>query len=1068
MTTKRWLLFLSTLMVAGLFVWLQASLQRQAEAQPKPEAGAGVHGSVFVQVAALPDKGRREEQILLPDFEIALKNLKTSNLSKPQKTDLFGRYRFPPLEPGTYKLVWKKQNGWDEGEHPDQIVVTKNTQYPTPAEAKPQKGLAVVMGRVRLGDGGSPWFASEFFGVLRFAEVTLLDPAGKTIAGPARANFAGDYAIAALAKPDYRIESNSGSAKASGVLTSAYFLGNNNLKPLDLKLNNQRPRLDAVVTVLGGQPVRHADPGVTVQIIVTAKDPDNDPLTFMWKTDSGTINGNGASVDWKLPGKAGVCTAYVLISDGRGGDTQGQVIITVGAKGDTFNGRAIDPNGKPVVQATVTVNSTKPVLTDSNGFFSVPVPPSDRYVLNIHKTGFAPLSRLFDRPTNGHTWKLVPAQMTEVDPTKPIDVVDRRPILDKRNRRGAQVQVPANALVDADGNKPAGKLKAAIATLDLSNDEAPGDWLAKQGKQDVGLISYGLTFVEFTDVAGKKYNLAPGQKAEVMIPVSASMLAHAPPQIPIWFYDENDGYWKSLGTAALDKLSDSYKGLITHFSTINMDQNGPVSCLAVHSDISIPTGLKLRSSPGTGATFSVTKEVVLDGNLNAVFRIPTGENVKLEVLDDNDNLLPNVIVEDGNTVGTLVNGQLHPLPNNEVTAGPADPNLWPPYPYSNCKPVTLKLNALWSGYPSSPFFTYLGTGDATSANGYYQTIDPPAPAAGFPNGRRTTLSDWWKLNGFDSSGSAPAGPNYARTSYLNNNDLGSGRDMHFLRGPNGRLAAYVTNYSRGGAFDQNPVFADDALNQNQPGATVCMEYSPVEGDPTNTKIVKFFVFAGGTRANAADLDGFGGKFVPNLCTTCHGGAFYSAADPAHPTLAEVNTSSSFRELDVATYKFPGFRTTPNQPEQDAFKQQNQLISSTSAARQPILDLIAGWYAPNGSGTTQDNNYTPTNWQGSPQQGLYHDVVKRSCRTCHIAFNSDDNQNGLDWNRYDQLKLRRTSGLLQAYAIGTTISPPSSRVMPHALVTYRNFWLDQIPAHRPKKLWEYSDPPGWLPIGPPGP
>jgi len=29
-------------------------------------------------------------------------------------------------------------------------------------------------------------------------------------------------------------------------------------------------------------------------------------------------------------------------------------------------------------------------------------------------------------------------------------------------------------------------------------------------------------------------------------------------------------------------------------------------------------------------------------------------------------------------------------------------------------------------------------------------------------------------------------------------------------------------------------------------------------------------------------------------------------------------------------------------------------------------------------------------------------------------------------------------------------------MPHALVTYRNFWLDQSPAHRPKQLWEYSD------------
>jgi hypothetical protein len=179
--------------------------------------------------------------------------------------------------------------------------------------------------------------------------------------------------------------------------------------------------------------------------------------------------------------------------------------------------------------------------------------------------------------------------------------------------------------------------------------------------------------------------------------------------------------------------------------------------------------------------------------------------------------------------------------------------------------------------------------------------------------------------------------------------------------------------------------------------------------------------------------------------------------------------SSFRELDLATYKFPGFRSTPNAAEQAGFKKQNQLIESTGlvAARQPILDLIAGWYAPNGTGSTQDNTYTPTNWQGSPQQTLYHDVVKVSCRTCHIAFVSGNNAGGNDWNRYDQFPSRRN--FISSIVIGPSISGSTNRMMPHALVTYRNFWLAQVPAHRPQKLWTYSDTPqGWTAIGAPSP
>jgi hypothetical protein len=1037
------------------------------EARQDRRPGAGVHGSVFVRAAARGGDAQPVERIPLPDLKVALVDVDSGRVSASQKTDLFGRYMFPPQAPGTYRLVWEKQNGWDNGEHPTRVAIAGQTQYLTPAEIKPEPGLVALTGRVRLADGGSPWYANEFFNVQRFAEVGLTSAGGVAPAAPVRANFAGDYALAGRPQPGDRIAARSQAVEVAHVMTPADFLPNNRPKPLDLMLDNKRPRIATIMATIGQRAVRQVAPSATVRLGVHASDPDNDTLTYAWRGQAITPPGSEATFDWRVPDQPGEYVVYVLVSDGRGGDVQGQVPVTVGGQQASFSGRVVDVDFHPIPRANVAVNDGRTVA-DADGFFRLTVPPASRFVLNINAAGFAPLSRLFDRPSNGQFWKLVPAQVTQVDPTRVIELVDRRPILEQRRLKGASVRIPAGSLVDGAGNPPQGNLRAALATLDLGRDEAPGDWIAKDGSRDVGLISYGVAFVEFADAGGNTYNLAPGRKAEVAIPVPASMLAHAPPQMPIWTYDVQDGYWKSTGeVASLDGPSGSYRGQVPHLSTINMDQTGPVSCLQVHSDISIPTGLKLRVSdvPGQGVDFATVKEVVLDGPLNAVFRIPANSKVKLDVLDTHGTLLPNVIVEDGDTTGAIGT----PLTGNQVTAGAPDPDLWPPFPYTNCKPVTLKLNALWAGYPSSPFLTFKQTGvDPASfpnaAGLYYATADPPDTAAGFPNGRRTTLADWWKINGFDASGEAPAGPNYARTSYLNNNDLGSGRDMHFLRHNDGTLAAYVTNYSRNGPFDQDPVFADDALAHNQPGATVCMEYAPVEGDATSTKVVKFFVFSGpGQKRQAfADLDGFGNKYVPYLCLNCHGGTYNY--DPASPTV-DVNMGSSFRELDLSTYKFPGLRSTPNAAEQAAFKKQNQLIRSTQAARQPILDLIDGWYHPAGTGPTQDNTYTPTQWKGSPQKGLYHDVVKVSCRTCHIAFVSNDDASGLDWNRYDQFKLNRDS--IGSIAVGAHLAG-SGRSMPHALVTYRNFWLDQVPAHRPRKLWEYADPPAWLPIGAPAP
>ena len=172
--------------------------------------------------------------------------------------------------------------------------------------------------------------------------------------------------------------------------------------------------------------------------------------------------------------------------------------------------------------------------------------------------------------------------------------------------------------------------------------------------------------------------------------------------------------------------------------------------------------------------------------------------------------------------------------------------------------------------------------------------------------------------------------------------------------------------------------------------------------------------------------------------------------------------ASFRELDIATYKFPDGRLVANATEKAAFKQQNMIVKSTATSNisiQPIKDLIAGWY--HGTSTDQDNTFTPSGWIGFPQQSLYHDVIKESCRTCHIALDASTSSTGIGFITYDQLKSRYS--LLKNFVLC------GSPVMPHAIITYKNFWLSTSP-HRPNVLRDFSAQ-GWgagaagTPLGP---
>jgi hypothetical protein len=337
--------------------------------------------------------------------------------------------------------------------------------------------------------------------------------------------------------------------------------------------------------------------------------------------------------------------------------------------------------------------------------------------------------------------------------------------------------------------------------------------------------------------------------------------------------------------------------------------------------------------------------------------------------------------------------------------------------------------------PNPGGFLLYKQNDQAAAERYYKTVDP--------QDRRATLGAWWQVNGFGADGSGGI-----RTAYLNNNDLGSGRDMHCLARESGELACYVTNY---GGFDQNPAYAVQALEarKDQAIATVAMEYSPIEGAPTQDKVVKFFVYKGGEatgiRSLSAALDQFGEKYVPGLCLACHGGNYQPTSDPS-PSPSEADLGASFREFDLATLVFP-----PNSPrvlQEDAFRLQNDIVLKSDPAP-AISDLIHGWYV---HGPTQDNSYVPPGWSGKEQ--FYRGVIAGSCRTCHVALDSTSHNSSISWTQYDQFQQERR--VIKNYVCG------KRKLMPNAQITYQNFWLSGADKG-PNALVTFSAS-DWAPFG----
>ena len=355
-----------------------------------------------------------------------------------------------------------------------------------------------------------------------------------------------------------------------------------------------------------------------------------------------------------------------------------------------FSGWVVDEKGQAISGASISINGSTGV-SEKNGRFEMAISKADNYLLGISHPDFAGLFYASRSTIKDQVWTLAKAQISMHDPTNPISLLDERPELDGKGLEGAELKLPPNTLVDSQGNLPTGQVRAAIATLDLSNSEGPMDWGVRDVNGQEGfLVSYGAVYIQFSDPTGSTvYQIKNGMSGQLSLPVLPSMAAHTgnAPNPPFWYFDEDDGSWYEAGQSVYDPVTGTYKGNINHLSYINTDiAKTDAACLAVSKDTSIPNGYKLRIRYHSGGTaFGQVPVLVMNDPLNAVYRLPANTNVLLELLTPGDQVLGNLVVEDpaGNPLVSTVINTGPPLPSGS--------SLWPPHPYTPCKAITVKI-----------------------------------------------------------------------------------------------------------------------------------------------------------------------------------------------------------------------------------------------------------------------------------------------------------------------------------------------------------------------------------------
>ncbi len=240
------------------------------------------------------------------------------------------------------------------------------------------------------------------------------------------------------------------------------------------------------------------------------------------------------------------------------------VIVTA-----TLTGQILGPDGGGVDGAVVRVGN-KATVSDENGFYQfrgIEMNARGTYVTANKEGYFLGSDRLYPLPgsKNISRIELLPKTIAGTFSGAEGGVIEVE---------NARVTFPEGGVVDATGSLYTGQVSVAAQWLNpVANniqDIMPGGLFGLNAdSREVMMASLGMLAVELYDESGNLLQVAPGREAELRVPVPNELLANAPAEVPLWYFDETDGVWIEDGLATLQ--DGVYVGEVSHFTFWNVD-----------------------------------------------------------------------------------------------------------------------------------------------------------------------------------------------------------------------------------------------------------------------------------------------------------------------------------------------------------------------------------------------------------------------------------------------------------------------------------------------------------------
>ena len=197
---------------------------------------------------------------------------------------------------------------------------------------------------------------------------------------------------------------------------------------------------------------------------------------------------------------------------------------------------------------------------------------------------------------------------------------------------GSSVSFDGN-FIKEDGSAYSGSVDVIMHHLDPADDDMamqmPGMLYAQNNEGAERMLqTLGMLAIELRGTGGEDLNLGEGSISEIKMPVDASLMSIAPATIPLWYFDEVNGYWKEEGQATLQ--GNMYVGNVSHFSFWNCDIPAEAITLCItatnESNNSLSNLWVSITSTTFGTTYGYTNE-----NGEVCGYVPSNETLELNI-----------------------------------------------------------------------------------------------------------------------------------------------------------------------------------------------------------------------------------------------------------------------------------------------------------------------------------------------------------------------------------------------------------------------------------------------------